>query len=87
MRRPYYAKQIDDKRRIILPPDFRPSQEVICEQLDAYTWIIKRPRPASNVKMVAIPILHRLPDDPGWDPIESGLARAAYHRLPPPPED
>ncbi len=80
------ARQVDERRRVTLPREFRPGQDVIFERVDAYTWIVKRHRPDPDIKMVLIPVIKRLPDDPEWDKLEIAFARAACKKLPPPEE-
>lgn len=81
------ARQVDDKRRVLLPKEFRPGSDVIFERLDEYTWLLKRPQPSANIKIVAIPVIDRLPDDPEWDKVERAFCRAATDSLPPPEDD
>ena len=42
---------------------------MLLEQIDPDTWIIRRYRPQRNAKILKIPVLRRLPDDPEWDSI------------------
>jgi DNA-binding transcriptional regulator/RsmH inhibitor MraZ len=81
------ARQVDEKRRVTLPEEFAPGSDVLIERVAANTWIITRYRRETNLKVLLIPVIERLPDDPEWDKVENALGRAAYGKLPPPPED
>jgi hypothetical protein len=81
------ARQVDEKRRITLPTEFLPGTDVILERVDSNTWIIQRHVPNTRLKMVSIPVIKHLPDDPEWDKVEEAFGRAVYNRLPPPEED
>ena len=47
------------------------------------TWLVKRQLPARDFKMVMIPVIDRLPDDPEWEKKELELAKYAATKLPP----
>lgn len=82
------ARQVDEKRRMVLPEEFQPGSNVLIERVAADTWIITRHHQEHrNLKVVLIPVIEHLPDDPEWDQVEGAFARAAYRKLPPPPED
>lgn len=81
------ARQVDEKRRVTLPKEFPPGSDVLIERVTADTWIITRYRREANLKVLLIPVVERLPDDPEWDKVENAFGRAAYEKLPPPPED
>ena len=76
----------DAKGRVILPL-FPPRSEVTIQQLDAFTLIFRRPRPDRNLKMVLIPVIDRLPDDPEWEKVENAFGSAVYKKLRPPKDD
>ena len=77
---------LDSKRRLVMPADCPPKSLVTIHPVDKNTWIIHRQVPRKNVKMVAIPIITDLPEDPEWDKVEDALGRAALTKLPPPEE-
>ena len=81
------TRKVDDRGRVLLAPDCEPGSHVTIEQIDRDTWLVRRHREQTKLKMVQIPVIRRLPDDPEWDKAENALARAAYAKLPPPPED
>ncbi len=78
------ATTVDDRRRIVMPPECPPNSTVIIHQLEADVWLVRRAHPESSVKMVPIPIVRRLPDDPEWEKTEAALARYAASKLPEP---
>ena len=78
------SRQLDGKRRLIMPADCPPRSAVTVQQLDEDTWLVKRRKPARQVKVVLIPEVHKLPSDPEWDRVEEAFARAAVQKLPPP---
>lgn len=56
------------------------------EQLDNTTWIVKRQLPSREFKVVVIPVIERLPDDPEWENVEEAFARHASKNRPEPEE-
>lgn len=78
------AAKVDSKRRIVLPAECPPRALVTIEQLDEYTWLIKRQRPATGFKMVLIPVIKKLPGDPEWEKVEARIGRHIARRLPEP---
>jgi hypothetical protein len=80
------SRQLDGKRRLIMPASCPPGSAVTIQELDEDTWLIKRRKPARQVKLVLIPEIHKLADDPEWDRVEEAFARAAMKKLPPPEE-
>jgi protoheme ferro-lyase len=78
------ATTVDDRRRIVMPPECPQHSAVTIQQLDENAWLVKRARPDRTVKMIAIPVIKKLPDDPEWEKTEAALARYAASRLPGP---
>lgn len=78
------ATTVDDRRRIVMPPECPPHSAVIIQQLDDNAWLVKRAVPDQTFKMIAIPIIKRLPDDPEWEKTELALAQYAANQLPEP---
>jgi hypothetical protein len=74
---------LDDRRRLVMPPECPPGSAVTIQELDEATWLVKRQLPAKDYKMVMIPVIDRLPDDPDWEKKELDLARYAATKLPP----
>src|SRR5262245_26433292 len=81
------ARQVDEKRRITLPADFPPGTDVVIEKVDRNTLLLKRQGSETQMRIVALPVVEHLPDDPEWDKVEEAFGRAAYKNLPPPEED
>jgi DNA-binding transcriptional regulator/RsmH inhibitor MraZ len=80
------AANIDDKRRVVLPPKWRPHSAVTIQELDDTTLLIKRQVPSRKFKTVVFPVVDRLPDDPEWEKVEEAFARHASKNLPEPEE-
>jgi hypothetical protein len=78
------ATTVDDRRRIVMPPECPPRSAVIIQQLDENAWLVKRALPDRSVKMIAIPVIKKLPRDPRWEKTEAALARYAASHLPEP---
>jgi hypothetical protein len=64
------SRVVDDKRRVVLPETCPPHCEVTVGELDETTWLVKRQVPTRGFKIVLIPALKRLPDDPEWEKVE-----------------
>jgi hypothetical protein len=80
------AATTDDRRRIVMPPECPPNAAVTIQQLDENSWLVKRQVPDKAFKMVLIPVIDKLPDEPAWEEIETKLARHAVSTLEPEPE-
>jgi hypothetical protein len=80
------SRQLDSKRRLIMPADCPPNSAVTIQQLDADTYLVKRHRKQRGFKIVLIPAIDRLPIDPAWEKVEATFARAAVKHLPKPEE-
>ena len=68
---------VDDRRRLVMPPECPPGSAVTIQEVDKTTWLVKRHLPARDFKMVMIPVIDRLPDDPEWEKAEAAFARHA----------
>jgi hypothetical protein len=78
------ATTTDDRRRIVMPENCPPRVTVTIQDLDKNTWLVRRVVPERSVKMIPIPVIKKLPDDPEWEKTEAALARYAAGKLPPP---
>jgi hypothetical protein len=67
-----------------MPSECPPHSAVTIQQLDDNAWLVKRALPDRTFKMIAIPIIKRLPDHPEWEKTEAALARYAASQLPEP---
>ena len=78
------SRQIDSKRRLILP-GCPPGAAVTVQTIDQDTWLVKRHRPAKGmVKVVLVPVVDKLPRDPAWEKVEEAFATGAAKGLPEP---
>ena len=77
---------LDDRRRLVMPPECPPGSAVTIEELDEATWLIKRQLPAKDYKTVVIPVIDRLPDDPDWEKVEHAFTRRASKTISEPEE-
>ena len=73
---------LDDRRRLVMPPGCPPHSAVTIQELDNSTWIVKRQLPSKEFKVVVLPVVERLPDDPEWEKVEEAFARHASKNLP-----
>ena len=80
------SRVLDAKRRVILPETFPPRCEVTVEELDKTTLLIKRQVPNRDFKIVLIPSVKRLPDDPEWEKVEHAFASHASKTVSEPEE-
>ena len=80
------ARHVDEKRRIILPPEIQPGSDVLIEKIDENSWLITRHRKQKKLKILHLPVLSRLPDDPEWDKVEHAFTRAGDDKKLSPPE-
>ena len=69
-----------------MPPGCPLGSAVTIQQLDNTTWIVKRQLLSREFKVVVIPVIERLPDDPEWEKVEEAFARHASKNLPEPEE-
>lgn len=75
---------LDHRRRLVMPPECPPGAAVTIQRVDAHTWIVKHQLPDTNLKVIAIPVIDKLPDDPEWEAIEAKMAKSVSSRLRPP---
>jgi hypothetical protein len=80
------ARQIDDRRRLVLPEHFPALSAVSVATLDEDTLIVRKATPLKGVRIIAVPIIENLPSDPEWDKVEEKLGAAAGRDLPEPTE-
>jgi hypothetical protein len=74
---------LDDRRRLVMPPGFPPNSAVTIQQLDRDTLIVKMHRDKKNYKVVLIPAIYRLTDDPEFDALQEKIAQHTSKHLPP----
>ena len=77
------ATLIDDRRRLVMPPELPARSPVTVQQIDEDTWIVKRCRPSKLHMVLLLPDLKQLPDDPEWEKVEAAFAADAIKGLAP----
>lgn len=73
---------VDEKRRVVMPSGCPPHSAVTIQQIDRDTWVIRRQVTDTTMKMIAIPVIQKLPDDPEWEKVEAQIARSTSRNLP-----
>jgi hypothetical protein len=77
------ATLIDDRRRLVMPPELTAHSPVTVQQLDADTWIVKRAKPAKVRMVMLLPDVKKLPRNAAWQETESRMvAHNAKHIAP-----
>jgi hypothetical protein len=77
------ATVLDDRRRLVLPANFKPRSAVTVQPIDEETVLVKIAKPAKSRLVMLLPDVKRLPDDPVWEKTELAFARHAAKNLPP----
>jgi hypothetical protein len=77
---------LDDRRRLVMPPECPPNSAVTIQQLDEDTWLVRVAKETKEFKKVFFPVIEDLPDDPEWEKVERAFGEAAYKKLRPPEE-
>jgi len=77
------ARKLDDQRRLVMPERVPPGAVVNVQQLDSETWLVKLAHREMDYKVVLIPAVDRLPDDPAWELKELSAATALTANLSP----
>jgi len=72
------ATLLDDRRRLVMPPELPAKSAVTVQQIDADTWIVKRHRPQRDFVMVK-----ELPHDPEWEAVETRLTAHSNRKVAP----
>lgn len=80
------ATVLDDRRRIVLPREFKPKSAVTMQVLDEGTVLVKLVKPSAHRMVMLLPDVKRLPAEPKWEKVELALAKNAIKKLPPPEE-
>ena len=75
------SRQLDAHRRLVMPATCPAGAAVVVQQLDAETYLLRVQRPAVNYKVVLIPALDKLPDDPAWEAKELEAAEGLLAHL------
>lgn len=78
------ATVLDDRRRLVMPPEFKPKSAVTVQVIDAETVLVKLAKPAKTRLVMLLPDVKRLPEDPEWDKVEAAFTAASIKGLTPP---
>jgi hypothetical protein len=74
---------VDGRRRLLMPPECPPGSAVTIQELDKTTWLVKRQVPSRKFKLVVLPVIDRLPDDPELEMTELAFAKHAARKVSP----
>lgn len=77
------ATTLDDRRRVVLPREFKPKSAVTIQMIDEETALVKLAKPSKVRMAVLLPDVKHLPDDPEWEKIEAKMAEYTFKNLPP----
>jgi hypothetical protein len=75
------AAQLDDRRRVVMPPECPAGSTVTIDRLDQDTWLLRRHKRDHGLKLIAVQSVRNLPADPDREKIEAQLARHASGKL------
>ena len=66
-----------------MPPEPPPKSAVTVQQIEADTWMVKRPRPRRDFVMVAISVINELPPDQEREAVEARLTEHCHRMVVP----
>jgi hypothetical protein len=69
------ATVLDDRRRLVLPPEFKPKSAVTVQVIDEETVLVKLAKPNKALMVMLLPDVKTLPDDPEWEKIEHAMVK------------
>jgi hypothetical protein len=75
------ATVLDDRRRLVMPPEFKAKSAVTVQVIDEETVLVKLARPSKHRMVLLLPDVKTLPDDPEWDKIEKAFTAASNRGL------
>jgi hypothetical protein len=75
------ARTLDDKRRLTTPDSVAPRTSVTIQAFGDGAWLIRELKPDTTLRMVLIPVIDKLPDDPEWDKVEAKVGRMVAKRI------
>lgn len=78
------TRQLDAHRRLVMPASCPPGAAVTVQQIDSGTYLVRVCKPETAHKVVLIPSIDKLPDDPDWEAQEASAAKALSAQLPRP---
>ena len=77
------ATVIDDRRRLVMPPELPAKSAVTVQQIDADTWLVKRARRVKTRMVMLLPDVKELPSDPAWEKTESRMVAHTNRKVAP----
>ena len=77
------ATVIDDRRRLVMPPELPPKSAVTVQQIDQDTWLVKRAKPAKLHMVMLLPDVKQLPEDGDWQATESRMVAHSSKKIAP----
>src|SRR5271166_548413 len=77
------ATVLDDRRRLVMPPELSARSPVTVQRLDDDTWIVRRQKPQKGFVVVLMSDVKDLPDHPAMEKAEARLAEYSFKKLPP----
>ena len=77
------AAQVDERRWLVMPPECPPGSTVTIQEVGDGSWLVHRQQEQKGYKVVLIPVIDRLPEDPVWEAIEKRMAERAWKQMPP----
>lgn len=77
------ATLLDDRRRLVMPPELPAKSAVTVQRIDEDSWLVKLARPAKARMVMLLPDVKHLPDDPAREAIELKMAKHFSKNLPP----
>lgn len=67
------ATTLDDRRRVVLPPEFKAKSAVTIQMIDEETALVKLVKPAKARLVMLLPDVKRFREDPEWEKTESAI--------------
>lgn len=77
------ATVIDDRRRLVLPPEFKPKSAVTVQVIDSETVLVKLARPSTARMVMLLPDVKTLPADREWEEIEHRIVKHTSKKVTP----
>jgi hypothetical protein len=77
------ATVLDDRRRLVMPREFKAKSAVTVQVIDAETVLVKIAKPVKPRVVMLLPDVKHVPSDSEWEAKEHKLAQHASKQLPP----
>ncbi len=75
------ATVIDDRRRLVMPPEFKPKSAVTVQMIDSETAVVKLAKPSAVRMVMLLPDVKQLPRDPEWEAVEHRMVKHAAKKV------